>query len=57
MDMGGQWSNALEESYQRITHNEWDMSDFYTVLQTLKPFTFGAEEVDSGFGTLIKNPT
>lgn len=57
LDMVGKWTPDMEKAYQNLKANKWDMSDFYTIFQTLKPFTFSSEATDSGFGDLIKTPS
>ena len=54
LDMVGKWTPDMEKAYQNLKANKWDMSDFYTIFQTLKPFTFSSEATDSGFGDMIK---
>lgn len=57
LDMVGKWTPNMEKAYKNLNSNKWDMSDFYTIFQTLKPFTFSSEATDSGFGDLIKTPS
>lgn len=57
LDMVGKWTPDMEKAYQNLKAGKWDMSDFYTIFQTLKPFTFSSEATDSGFGDLIKTPS
>lgn len=57
LDMVGKWTPDMEKAYQNLKSNKWDMSDFYTIFQTLKPFTFSSEATDSGFDDLIKTPS
>ena len=40
LDMMGQWTEKMEETMKRFEAGEWDMSDFYTVWQTIKPFMY-----------------
>lgn len=57
MDMAGKWTPEMEKCYQNLKSGRWDMSDFNTIFQTLKPFTFSNESTDSGFGDLLRTPT
>lgn len=57
MDMAGRWTGELETCMQNLKSGKWDMSDFNKVYQTLKPFTFSNESVDSGFGEQLRVPT
>lgn len=57
LDMVGKWTPDMEKCYQNLKAGKWDMSDFYTIFQTLKPFTFSSEATDDGFGGLIKTPS
>jgi hypothetical protein len=50
LDMQGLWDDRLEGTFQRITSGEWDMDDFNTVFQTIKPFVFSIIEKNSGIG-------
>ena len=56
MDMAGKWTPEMEKCYQNLKSGNWDMSDFNTIFQTLKPFTFSNEATDSGFGELLRTP-
>lgn len=55
LDMQGNWSEAMQESYDRIMNNEWDMNDLNTVWLTVKPFMFTQiPKEDTVNNTLIK---
>lgn len=40
LDMMGQWTKEMETAMEHFEQGVWDMSDFYTVWQTVKPFTY-----------------
>lgn len=48
-DMLGKLSD-VEASIDRIANNDWDMADFYTIFQTIKPFVFTNIQKDDGLG-------
>lgn len=50
LDMIGAWNQDMESSFNRIINNEWDMADFYTIWQTLKPFVFDVTTKSDGIG-------
>ena len=50
MGMSGFWTDALEESYNRLKNNQWDISDFFTVINTVKPYLYTQVSQDSGLG-------
>lgn len=55
LDMQGNWSESMQESYDRIMNNEWDMNDLNTVWLTVKPFMFTQiPKEDTVNNTLIK---
>ena len=56
MDMLGRWTPKMEEAFDRLRHGEWDMSDFNTVWQTIKPFVYGQVETPDGLGDIMKTP-
>lgn len=47
LDMSGEWTDEMEQAYERITNNNWDKSDFDILWQNIKPFTFTQYSVDS----------
>lgn len=49
MDMSGNWTDEMEEAYQRIIDPsaKWDRADFDTLWQSIKPFTFTQIDQDS----------
>lgn len=51
MDMLGSWKPEFQEAFERIERNEWNMKDFQTIWQTLKPFLFGVIESPTGLKT------
>lgn len=48
MDMVGRNSYELAEAIDNLRNGRFTMSDFYTVFNTIKPFTYGPEDMDSG---------
>jgi len=56
LDMMGAWTDEMEESFQRFEKGEWDMSDFYTIWQTIKPFVFTQLSKPNGLGGMMKVP-
>ena len=48
MDMIGKNDSNITQAIHNLRNNTWTMSDFYTVFQTIKPFTFGPEDQDAG---------
>ena len=48
MDMVGRSSEELFQAIDNLRKGTWTMKDFYTVFQTVKPFTYGPEMQDSG---------
>ena len=49
MDMSGNWTDEMEEAYQRIVdpNAKWDRADFDILWQSIKPFTFTQVDQDS----------
>ena len=56
MAMMGKWDNKKEQAYENIRSGRWDMEDFWTVWQTIKPFVYSQTSVKSGEGNNIKVP-
>lgn len=54
--MAGTWSNEAERAYNNFLNNKWDMQDFWTLWQPIKPFVYTQTSVDSGVGGNIKVP-
>lgn len=52
MDMIGSTSEEVSSAINNFRNNKWTMKDFYVVLNTLKPFSFGPEDQDSGIGDI-----
>lgn len=55
MDMQGKWTDSMEQTFNRFKQGTWDMRDFDTLWQPLKPFVYTQVKVDSGvegFGPL-----
>ena len=48
MDMIGKCDQNITTAIENLRNNRWTMGDFYTVFQTIKPFTYGPENQDSG---------
>lgn len=45
MAMMGKWDNKKEQAYENIRSGRWDMEDFWTVWQTIKPFVYSQTSV------------
>ena len=56
LDMLGKWTPEMEKTYNRIINNEWDISDFNIVWQTIKPFMFTQVSKPDGLGEEMKVP-
>ena len=56
LDMLGKWTPEMEKTYNRIVNNEWDISDFNIVWQTIKPFVFTQVSKPDGLGGEMKVP-
>ena len=56
LDMMGKWTDAMEASMQRFEEGKWDMADFNTLWQTIKPFVYTQIPKPDGFGKMIKVP-
>ena len=56
LDMLGKWTPEMEKTYNRIINNEWDISDFNIVWQTIKPFVFTQVSKPDGLGEEMKVP-
>ena len=56
LDMLGKWTPEMENTYNRITNNQWDISDFNIVWQTIKPFVFTQVSKPDGLGDVMKVP-
>lgn len=56
LDMLGKWDDTMEATYERINSGTWDISDFNTIWQTIKPFVFTNVIQDDGFGGSMRNP-
>lgn len=52
MDMVGRYSEELAGAITNLQNGTWTMRDFYTVFNTVKPFSFGPEDQDSGVGDI-----
>lgn len=48
MDMIGRNSYEFAEAIDNLRKGKFTMSDFYTVFNTIKPFSYGPEDMDSG---------
>lgn len=48
IDMTGGWTDEMEKAYQNIKNGEWNVDDFNTMYETIKPFTFTQVGVNSG---------
>lgn len=56
IDMLGMWTEEMENAFDRISHNEWNMADFNVVWQTIKPFVYGQIPTPDGLGSFMKTP-
>lgn len=58
LSMMGKWSDEMDASLERFEKGEWDMSDFNTLWQTIKPFVYTQLAKPSGLndGRMIKVP-
>jgi len=56
LDMMGAWNDDMQASFDRFQSGEWDMKDFNTVWQTIKPFVFTQIEKPNGIGGVMKVP-
>lgn len=56
MVMSGKWDDRMESSYQNIINDRWNMEDFWTMWQTIKPFVYSQTEVSDGTGGAMKVP-
>lgn len=53
----GQWNDAEKRAFANFEANKWDMNDFYTLFQPIKPFVYTQTKVRSGInGKSIKVP-
>ena len=48
LNMCGKWDTPQEEAYIRLKNKKFSMKDFYTLWQTIKPFTYTQTDVNSG---------
>ena len=48
MDMIGRNSYELAEAIENLRNGKFTMADFYTIFNTIKPFSYGPEDMDSG---------
>ncbi len=46
--MMGKWSAEMEKAFNNFENETWDMSDFYVVWNTLKPYVFTIDDVPTG---------
>lgn len=56
LDMMGAWTPQMQDSMDRFENGEWDMSDFNTIWQTVKPFVYSQIEKPDGLGGTMKVP-
>lgn len=47
MDMSGNWTDEMEQAYNRLQNGTWSVEDFNMMYETIKPFTFTQLDVDS----------
>jgi hypothetical protein len=48
LKMLGQWTDQMQETFERFKDGRWDMSDFYVVWNTIKPYVFTLDDVPTG---------
>lgn len=56
LDMLGKWDDKMETTFKNITSGTWDISDFNTIWQTIKPFVFTNVIQDDGLGGKMRTP-
>lgn len=56
LDMMGKWTKDMEKTFERIQKDEWDMTDFNIVWQTIKPFVFTNMRKPDGLGGFMRVP-
>lgn len=56
LDMMGMWTPEMQATMDRFDNGTWDMSDFNTIWQTIKPFVYTQIEKPDGLGGVIKVP-
>lgn len=54
--MAGTWTKDSERAYNNFLNNTWDMQDFWTLWQPIKPFVYTQTRVNSGIDGDIKVP-
>ena len=47
LGMSGQWDDALEGAYKRLTSGKWGIEDFSIIFQTKKPYLYTQTGIDS----------
>lgn len=56
LDMMGLWTDQMAATVERFERGEWDIKDFNTVWQTIKPFVFTQIDKPDGRDGRIKVP-
>lgn len=56
MDMSGNWTQEMEDAYNRLNSDQWQAEDFQVLWETIKPFVFTQYSIDSGITTQEGNP-
>ena len=48
LDMAGKWTDEMEQAYNNLRSGNWNMQDFRTIWQTIKPYLYTQVNSDSG---------
>lgn len=56
LDMMGLWNGDMQATFDRLESGEWNMSDYNTIWQTIKPFVFTQIDKPDGTGNRMKVP-
>lgn len=56
LDMKGEWTDEMENAFERFQAGQWDMSDFNLVWQTIKPYVFTNVLTPDGLGGMMNKP-
>lgn len=58
LDMMGAWTDEMQETFDRFQNGTWEMQDFQTVWQTIKPYLYTFRHTPNGInpGETIKVP-
>lgn len=56
LDMRGQWTDAMQESYDMIKQGQWTSADLEIIWQSVKPFVYTMLDKPDGVGGMMKVP-